>query len=697
MKIAFVTSVSRKINYLSYEKEPLGGTHHAMFNLAYELSSKHEVKIFCNCQGYEGYYNNIEYIQINKILSYSKQNEIDILICVASETILKTKIKAKKIILWLHNDYSMYWNNQLSDIAHKIAEIMSFKTDKIVCVSNWHKKIINEVFKIPLNHIDVIYNGLDLSIFKNQIKNKKLPKIIYTSAPDRGLETLLEVFVEIKEKYKNLELHVYSSFLTWGKDDKDLVDFENEIIEDYKNINGIFFHKPLPIKDLIKEISDSFIFVYPTKKSDITYFNAETFCMSVLEAQACSIPVITNNKGALDEIVLNRKTGIIIDETNLNDLKSKLIFEIENFINNKNLYEEYSNNCKEWVKNFDIKKIANNWELLFKNLMENKNVNKPEKVYINIKYNQPYVSIIIPTYNRANNLKFCLNSLTYQNFKDFEVIISDDGSTDNTEEIVESFRDKLNLRYIYLGKNRGFRAARTRNFGLKRSRGEIIIFLDSDIVVPKTYIEEHIKAHQKYNEIIVNSFVYRMKYYFEEDLGIEPEIFIKKHKDKLNDDIKYEFNIFDKEPIEEGYFLDSNSMSIKAKHIISEGFDASFVGWGHEDTELGYRFIQKGFRFLFIKNNCESYHIYHPISPTKDEETKVNWQRLTKKYRLKKWYDPLPKIKLLGNALINDNNNITILECLFELNRGDKFSFSKPEVEILLLNGIVKEIRINSK
>jgi len=50
MKIVFVTSVTRKINYLSYENEALGGTHHAMFNLAYELSKKHEVKIFCNFQ-----------------------------------------------------------------------------------------------------------------------------------------------------------------------------------------------------------------------------------------------------------------------------------------------------------------------------------------------------------------------------------------------------------------------------------------------------------------------------------------------------------------------------------------------------------------------------------------------------------------------------------------------------------------------
>jgi glycosyltransferase involved in cell wall biosynthesis len=694
MKIVFVTSVSRKINHLSFDNEPLGGTHHAMFNLAFELSNRHDVKIFCNCQGYEGKYNNIEYIQLNKIISYCKQNDIDILICVASETILKTNIKAKKIILWLHNDYSIYWNNELSDISYKIAEIISFKPDKIVCVSNWHKEIIKQTFKIPDNHIHVIYNGIDLTLFKNVSLNNKLPRIIYTNAPDRGLEILLEIFPKVKEKYSNFELHIYSSFLTWGKDDFDLLTLENEIIQDYKNIDGIFINKPLPLKKLIDEMSKSYLFVYPSCASDITYFNSETFCMSVLEAQACYLPVITFNRGALSEVIIQDRTGILIDENNSN-LKEKLFFEICNLIDNKKLYLEFSKNTREWIKNFDIKKISKEWELLFNDLLNNKNINKPDKVYFQSKYDKPYVSIIIPTYNRENNLKYCLNSLTKQTFKNFEVIVSDDGSTDNTKEIVNSFRDKLNIRYIYLGKNRGFRAARTRNFGLKRSRGEIIIFLDSDIVVPSNYIEEHLKAHEKYDEVIVNSFVYRMKYYFDEDLGVEPKIFVEKHRDKLNDDIKYEFNVFDREPIEEGYYLDSNSMSIKAKHIINEGFDSSFVGWGHEDTELGYRFIQKGFKFLFIKNNCESYHIYHKISENKEEETKVNWKRLTKKYMLKKWYDPLPRIFILGNAIINENKNSkTILECLFELKRGDKFSFSQPEVEIEVENSIIKEIKL---
>ena len=60
----------------------------------------------------------------------------------------------------------------------------------------------------------------------------------------------------------------------------------------------------------------------------------------------------------------------------------------------------------------------------------------------------PVFSVIIPTYNRADRLKTALECLYKQTFVDFEVIVCDDGSTDNTKEIVDAFRDKLDIKYI---------------------------------------------------------------------------------------------------------------------------------------------------------------------------------------------------------------------------------------------------------
>ncbi len=87
-------------------------------------------------------------------------------------------------------------------------------------------------------------------------------------------------------------------------------------------------------------------------------------------------------------------------------------------------------------------------------------------------------SVIIPTYNRSGRLKIALESLVNQTYKDFEVIVSDDGSTDNSKEIVESFSNRLSIKYIW-NENWGG-PARPRNIGITQSTGEWICFLDSD-------------------------------------------------------------------------------------------------------------------------------------------------------------------------------------------------------------------------
>lgn len=90
----------------------------------------------------------------------------------------------------------------------------------------------------------------------------------------------------------------------------------------------------------------------------------------------------------------------------------------------------------------------------------------------------PKVSIVIPNYNRADCLERCLDSLVAQTFNDFEVIICDDGSTDNSEEVVNRYVDRLNLKFETAINFGG--PARPRNLGIVSSRAPYIAFLDSD-------------------------------------------------------------------------------------------------------------------------------------------------------------------------------------------------------------------------
>ena len=89
------------------------------------------------------------------------------------------------------------------------------------------------------------------------------------------------------------------------------------------------------------------------------------------------------------------------------------------------------------------------------------------------------VSVIIPTYNREKFLPYALGSVKNQTYKDWELIIVDDGSTDNTEKVCKEFAKTIDqpVKYIYQ-ENQGVAGAR--NTGLKHAQGEFIAFLDSD-------------------------------------------------------------------------------------------------------------------------------------------------------------------------------------------------------------------------
>jgi glycosyltransferase involved in cell wall biosynthesis len=104
-------------------------------------------------------------------------------------------------------------------------------------------------------------------------------------------------------------------------------------------------------------------------------------------------------------------------------------------------------------------------------------------------------SIIIPVYNRPNEIDELLESLTKQDFfDDFEVLIIEDGSTIKSDIIVEKYKSQLNIKYFFK-ENTG--AGASRNFGMQRASENYFIILDSDVIVPLQYLSEVKKALEK--------------------------------------------------------------------------------------------------------------------------------------------------------------------------------------------------------
>ena len=88
------------------------------------------------------------------------------------------------------------------------------------------------------------------------------------------------------------------------------------------------------------------------------------------------------------------------------------------------------------------------------------------------------ISIIVPVYNSDLYLRECLNSLKYQSFKNFEVLLINDGSTDNSKQICEEFVSMDKRFFLFNNSNRG--VSFSRNFGINKSTGDYLMFVDSD-------------------------------------------------------------------------------------------------------------------------------------------------------------------------------------------------------------------------
>lgn len=110
----------------------------------------------------------------------------------------------------------------------------------------------------------------------------------------------------------------------------------------------------------------------------------------------------------------------------------------------------------------------------------------------------PQVSVIIPTYNYAHFIEDAVKSVLQQSYKDFEIIVVDDGSTDDTKITLEPYIQRKDIRYVYQ-KNMGLPGAR--NTGIRHSQGEFIGFLDADDLWEKDKLKLQVELFDAHPEI----------------------------------------------------------------------------------------------------------------------------------------------------------------------------------------------------
>ncbi len=200
-------------------------------------------------------------------------------------------------------------------------------------------------------------------------------------------------------------------------------------------------------------------------------------------------------------------------------------------------------------------------------------------------------SIIIPAFNAEKGIGKCLTSLQKQEFKDFEVIVVDDGSSDNTGKAAKSFKGVRVLRQ----KNSG--PAVARNNGAKEAKGDIIIFTDSDCVLDKNWLREMLKPFEDKSVAGVQG-TYRTRQ--KEIVARLIQLEIEKNHERMGKRKLIDFMGTYSAAYRKVVFLEMN------------GFDTSFPIASGEDTDLSFRVSAAGHKMMF-NDKALVFHT-HPTS-----------------------------------------------------------------------------------
>jgi len=199
------------------------------------------------------------------------------------------------------------------------------------------------------------------------------------------------------------------------------------------------------------------------------------------------------------------------------------------------------------------------------------------------------VSVIIPTYNHAKYVGRAIDSVLAQTYKNYEIIVIDDGSTDNTKEVLKEFIAKIE--YVYQ-ENRGLSAAR--NTGIKRSRGEYLVFLDADDYLPSEKLAVQVELLDKHPEI---GWVYSDGYYVDEKGNI-----LERASERFKKPKSPEGDIFF--DLLSGNFIPVNTVMVRRKCMDVGFFDESLTSyedcdfWLRVSADYKVKYIDKPMAFI---------------------------------------------------------------------------------------------------
>jgi glycosyltransferase involved in cell wall biosynthesis/2-polyprenyl-3-methyl-5-hydroxy-6-metoxy-1,4-benzoquinol methylase len=353
------------------KKTGIGGSELMAMEMSKRLVALgHKVRVYNKCGEHgEGIYDGVEYRKTEKY----QDLECDVLIVSRKANMLADQfnVKAKVKTLWVHDVCAISATNEVL-----------LKADKILALSEWHKQNIVTVHNVHPDHVVKTRNGIDISRFENKNIQRDRFKCVNSSSPDRSWPILLTVWPEIKKQVPEATLHLYYGFKNWeysaqwDKGQQDLIVFLKNQIQEMAPL-GVVYHDRVSQDELANEFLSAGCWLYPT-------WFTETSCISAMEAQLAGLRIVTSPIAALNETVGER--GVMIpgawtDEDYKRGFIKNTVAALKYESNDdRHLVQQYAKN------NFSLDSLANDWDKMFRNMIDNKRQNPINPYMPTIKY-----------------------------------------------------------------------------------------------------------------------------------------------------------------------------------------------------------------------------------------------------------------------------------------------------------------------
>jgi len=242
---------------------------------------------------------------------------------------------------------------------------------------------------------------------------------------------------------------------------------------------------------------------------------------------------------------------------------------------------------------------------------------------------RPDVSLVITTYQKPRHLRLVLASVALQQGVDgrMELVVADDGSTDETVQVVERFAQSADFPVkLTTHRHAGFQVARCRNEAVTVSSAPYVVFVDGDCLLPPDFVQQHLRR-RKFGAVMFGD-TFRLDEHTSERID-ETVVGLGAYLDWVSpveharlkrSDRKARWHDFFRHPTKP-HLIACNVGIWRSDFERVNGFDENFEGWGQEDDDLGYRLRQADVRLQSIMRWARTYHVWHP----RDATWTANW------------------------------------------------------------------------